>query len=154
CIALARGPLVYCIEQADLPDDVTLEDLRIHASVPPVVNRAIGLPQIPVTLMAAGAVRKPTDAGLYPAAASEEAAKPITLTAVPYFLGGTRKPGPMRVWIPVAATECPLPPSVEEQPMAPRGLGIAGIAVAMTALLTPLTPPAHAADHTLAVDVG
>jgi DUF1680 family protein len=102
CVALARGPLVYCLEQADLPDGVTLEDVRIEPSVPAVVNRAIGLPQIPVTLMVAGAVRTTAGAELYPVGPIEEAVKPITFTAVPYFLWGNRKPGPMRVWIPTA----------------------------------------------------
>jgi len=28
CLAIARGPIVYCIESVDLPDGVPLEDLR------------------------------------------------------------------------------------------------------------------------------
>ena len=35
CVALARGPLVYCIEQADHPDDVAVEDLRLDPAAPP-----------------------------------------------------------------------------------------------------------------------
>jgi DUF1680 family protein len=90
CVALARGPLVYCVEQTDLPDGVTLEDVRIDPSAPEVVGRRITV---------AGSVRH-VGADLYPSAI-EETADPITITALPYFLWGNRNPGPMRVWIPV-----------------------------------------------------
>ncbi|QUQ65482.1 glycoside hydrolase family 127 protein [Kutzneria sp. CA-103260] len=101
CVALARGPLVYCVEQADLPDGVTLEDVRIDPSVPPVAGRATE--DGPVTLTVAGGVRT-ADSALY-GSAIEDHTDPITFSALPYFLWGNRKPGPMRVWIPVAATE-------------------------------------------------
>jgi len=94
CVALARGPLVYCVEQADLPDGVTLEDVQIDPSAPVVVNHAPA-----VTLTMRGSVRR-ADTDLYPAAI-DDAADPITITALPYFLWGNRKPGPMRVWLPV-----------------------------------------------------
>ena len=35
CVALARGPVVYCIEQADHPGDVPVEDLRLDLGSPP-----------------------------------------------------------------------------------------------------------------------
>ena len=35
CVALARGPLVYCIEQADHPAGVAVEDLRLDPAAPP-----------------------------------------------------------------------------------------------------------------------
>jgi len=94
CVALARGPLVYCVEQADLPDGVTLEDVQIDPSAPVVVNHAPA-----VTLTMRGSVRR-ADTDLYPVAI-DDAADPITITALPYFLWGNRKPGPMRVWLPV-----------------------------------------------------
>ena len=34
CLALARGPLVYCLEQADLPAGVRLEDVRLDPDAP------------------------------------------------------------------------------------------------------------------------
>jgi DUF1680 family protein len=101
CVALARGPLVYCIEQTDLPDDVILEDVRIHAAAPMVVHRATGLPTVPVALMVSGTVRS-ADTALYPASPVEEAVTPLTFMAVPYSLWGNRQTGPMRVWIPTA----------------------------------------------------
>jgi DUF1680 family protein len=95
CVTLTRGPLVYCLEQADLPDGVTLEDVRIDPGAPVEVSA------FPVTLTATGTVATPASPALYPVEPlGETRAEPITFTAVPYFLWGNRKPGPMRVWIP------------------------------------------------------
>jgi uncharacterized protein len=99
CVTLTRGPLVYCLEQADLPDGVALEDVRIDPAASVAVDT--GSPDFPVTLTATGAVETPASAALYPAdPPGETHADRITFTAVPYFLWGNRKPGPMRVWIP------------------------------------------------------
>jgi DUF1680 family protein len=97
CVALARGPLVYCVEQADLPADVVLEDVRIDPAAA-VVHTA--LPAVPVALTTEGAILSPGGDALYRTGVPENAATPLTLTAVPYFLWGNRSPGPMRVWIP------------------------------------------------------
>jgi DUF1680 family protein len=97
CVAVARGPLVYAVEQADLPVGVTLEDVRVD---PDALLTAGRLPDIPVTLTTTGAVERPASDELYPARV-ELQREPIELTAIPYFLWGNRKPGPMRVWIPV-----------------------------------------------------
>jgi DUF1680 family protein len=120
CVALTRGPLVYCVEQADLPAGVTLEDVRIatDSPLPAGVDRrpdsvvpdgpftvGSGLPGIPVVITAAGVVETPGPDVLYPAVSrGVGSAEPLVLTAVPYFLWGNRTPGPMRVWIPVATT--------------------------------------------------
>ncbi|WP_290053717.1 glycoside hydrolase family 127 protein [Amycolatopsis solani] len=99
CVAVTRGPLVYCLEQADLPAGVTLEDVRLDVGAPLVAGR---LPDVPVTLAARGRVETPASDELYPAEAEEPHGEPIELTAIPYFLWGNREPGPMRVWLPVA----------------------------------------------------
>lgn len=98
CVAVARGPLVYAVEQADLPAGVTLEDVRIDPAAPITAGR---LPDIPVTLTASGTVEHPASDELYPARVDLEG-EPLELTAIPYFLWGNRTPGPMRVWLPVA----------------------------------------------------
>ncbi|MFL6119161.1 glycoside hydrolase family 127 protein [Actinophytocola sp.] len=97
CVALARGPLVYALEQADLPEGVTLEDVRIDPAADIVPGR---LPDIPVTLTTSGTVERPSSGELYPTEV-EPTGEPVELTAIPYFLWGNRTPGPMRVWIPV-----------------------------------------------------
>jgi uncharacterized protein len=101
CVALARGPLVYCVEQADLPAGVVLEDVRIDPTAPVAETE---LPAVPVALTAGGVVVPPDGDALYRTGAPEHAATALSLTAIPYFLWDNRTPGPMRVWIPVATT--------------------------------------------------
>lgn len=105
CVALIRGPLVYCLEQADLPAGTVLEDVRIDPSAPVEVVDRTGLPDIPVVLTVKGAVESPASPELYRAAVPASQAKPAVLTAVPYFLWGNRTPGAMRVWIPAVTTD-------------------------------------------------
>jgi DUF1680 family protein len=101
CVVLARGPLVYCVEGADLPAGVRLEDARIDPAAPVTTGR---LPDIPVTLVASGTVERPASDELYPFR-GEVRTEPIEITAIPYFLWGNRTPGSMRVWIPVSTTD-------------------------------------------------
>ena len=100
CVAVTRGPLVYCVEQADLPGGATLEDVRIDPAAPFSRGRS---PEVPVTLTARGSLEPPASDELY-GAGTGAPGEPVELTAIPYFLWGNREPGPMRVWIPVATT--------------------------------------------------
>jgi uncharacterized protein len=97
CAVLARGPLVYCLEQADLPEGVVLEDVRIDPRAPITVEPRADLRAV---LLARGAVEAPAP-DLYRTSTVDDKGVPVTITAVPYFLWGNRKPGSMRVWIPV-----------------------------------------------------
>jgi DUF1680 family protein len=103
CLALLRGPLVYCLEQADLPPGVALENVSLEPSARP--EQAPAGPELPgaVSLAVGGRHRPTGSVGLYRDVVGEEpeAATAIELTAVPYFLWGNRTAGPMRVWIPV-----------------------------------------------------
>jgi hypothetical protein len=103
CAALARGPVVYCLEHADLPG-VCFEDVELDPTVP---VEAAAHPITPVALMVPVRLRPDDPAELYrphrPAA--PEPVVTATVPAIPYFLWANRSPGPMRVWIPVAAQE-------------------------------------------------
>ncbi|MEU6408074.1 beta-L-arabinofuranosidase domain-containing protein [Microbispora sp. NPDC046933] len=105
CVALARGPLVYCLEQADLPPGTVLEDVRLDPAAEMTAAHREDLPDIPVVITAGGLVAHAGDSLYTAGARRERTGTPLTLTAVPYFLWGNRSEGPMRVWIPVAATE-------------------------------------------------
>jgi len=102
CVALMRGPLVYSIEQADLPAGVVLEEIVLNTGAPVTVTDSGSGSLVPVTLSAQGltpAVEAATD--LYGTHPSPPAAQSnVALTAIPYFHWGNREPGPMRVWIP------------------------------------------------------
>lgn len=100
-VALVRGPVVYCVEQADHPDGPSVEDVRLRAGAPLTVEPGDGpLPRI----VAEGVAADAADAPLYGAAAGAAvpAAGPVRLTAIPYAQWGNRTPGAMRVWLPVA----------------------------------------------------
>lgn len=102
CVAVRRGPVVLCLEHADLPDGVVLEDVAI---LPGTLEDAPGLPDldVPVTVRARG-VHVPS--GDLPAWSPYGAAPPdpveIELRLVPYHAWGNRGVGAMRVWVPLA----------------------------------------------------
>jgi DUF1680 family protein len=103
--ALERGPLVYCIESADLSAEVALEDVRLVTTTPPVTEPRDDLLEDAVGLVAR-ATRQPHADGDWPygSAAAEPSgsarADPGELRAIPYFAWANRGPGGMRVWIP------------------------------------------------------
>jgi len=103
CVALERGPLVYCIEQAD--QDAAVDDLRLDPGVPVTPSGEVAGS---VTLRA-GAVHAQAggQAGEWPyrPADADGNGAPTAgeLTAIPYAWWGNRTPGPMRVWIPLAS---------------------------------------------------
>jgi DUF1680 family protein len=101
CVAIARGPIVYCVEQADLPEGVLVEQLRLNTSVPITEEREPS-DLTPVRLRLA-AIARPLDTDLYAAYQPDlPAGTPITVTAIPYHAWANRGPGAMRVWLPVA----------------------------------------------------
>jgi uncharacterized protein len=103
CVAWARGPIVYCLEQHDQPDGVALEDIRVAAGTAPRAVAHSAVPGVPVVLVGQGYVADADGRGLYaegvPAAADGE---PVEVTAIPYFRWANRGPAPMRVWIPAS----------------------------------------------------
>ena len=103
CVAWARGPIVYCLEQHDQPAGVALEDIRVASQSAPRAVPGAGVPGVPVVLVGQGYVERADGRGLYavttPAAPNGEA---IEVTAIPYFRWANRGPAPMRVWIPAS----------------------------------------------------
>jgi DUF1680 family protein len=104
CVALERGPIVYCVEQHDLPAGVDLADVALDPAADPVdggpVAQLGGLPGVSL----AGVLRDTDgwsrreyrDLRELPATS----AAPAQLLAVPYFAWANRGSGGMRVWIP------------------------------------------------------
>jgi DUF1680 family protein len=95
CVAIERGPLVYCLESADLPPGSRLEDLRwdprrAPAAVlrPDIGDGVVGI-EVPVARGPAGGPGT-ADAG----------ADGLSAGAVPYFAWANRGAEAMRVWIP------------------------------------------------------
>jgi len=93
CVALERGPLVYCLESADLPDGVALEELTFSASTEPA---PAPLPDdLPAELLGPSAV----SLGLVLAGPDGQV---VATRAIPYFAWDNRGDGAMRVWIPIS----------------------------------------------------
>jgi DUF1680 family protein len=89
CVALERGPLVYCIETADLPDGLALEEVELDPEATPVPiarpdvgHDVIGL-AVPATQRGDG---------------------PVEIEAIPYLAWANRTAEAMRVWIPRASS--------------------------------------------------
>ena len=108
--AIERGPLVYCLEQADQPAGIDLADLALVPGQ--LEDTRATLPGVGDTILVrAGAVHRaaPQQAGLpYHAAADvaqasgHPAGEQVTATAIPYFQWDNRDGRPMQVWIPAA----------------------------------------------------
>lgn len=105
-VAVTRGPIVYCIEQQDLPEGIAIEDVAIDASAPITERGSLpfdGAWGAPV-LRARGTERRTASDAPYPVASDPASglarAAEIEFDLVPYALWGNRGAGPMRVWIP------------------------------------------------------
>jgi uncharacterized protein len=102
CVALERGPLVYCFEGIDQPG-VNLTDLRLDpAAACAVVEWADRLGGIHVirTRGWLAAVDEWDDRLYRLVIERTTAAREIELTAIPYFAWANRDAGQMRVWLP------------------------------------------------------
>jgi DUF1680 family protein len=107
CVALMRGPLVYSIEQADLPEGAILEDVVLDSGATVTVTDSGSGSIAQVTLSAQAlvpAAHRPADLyGTYES--PDDPPARVALTAIPYFHWGNREPGPMRVWVPTVEGE-------------------------------------------------
>ncbi|TDU87208.1 hypothetical protein EV138_0726 [Kribbella voronezhensis] len=98
CVAIERGPIVYCVEQADLPEGILVEQLRLEPSA--TIVEEPGQDGVRLRLPA---LVSPLDTGLYqPYAPTSSTGTSVTVTAVPYQAWANRGPGAMRVWLPLA----------------------------------------------------
>jgi uncharacterized protein len=95
CVAIERGPLVYCLESADLPPDTPLEDLRWDPRREPC---AVPRPDIgdAVVGIAVPVARRPVDGS----DTADAGAADLSTNAIPYFAWANRGAEAMRVWIP------------------------------------------------------
>jgi DUF1680 family protein len=96
-VALQRGPLVYCLEQADNPIPLQHfylpQDADLSAQFDPDLLGGV------VSIHGTGQASDPSDweGTLYSTAPASLI--PCTFTAIPYFAWDNRQPGPMRVWL-------------------------------------------------------
>jgi hypothetical protein len=113
-LAVERGPLVYCLEEADLPGDVDLADVAIDPAVAPTPGTGrhpeLGTRPVAISLVHRRRPRADwpyvdsADQGGAAARAGEVEAEPerLDLEVQPYFAWANRGDGAMRIWIPRA----------------------------------------------------
>lgn len=105
CVAMERGPLVYCVEQADHPG-TQVANLEIDAAAP---LESAWEPDFLDGLAVIHALGCEIDTSgwhhrLYRPRgfAARAPGRPVPLRAIPYFAWANGEPGAMRVWIPFA----------------------------------------------------
>jgi len=99
-VAVMRGPLVYCVESADLPEDIDIDDVVLPVAAawtvrpePDLLGGVTVLECEARVLPSGGAAQE-----LYrPARAG---GRPFRLRMVPYYAWCNRGPGDMSVWLP------------------------------------------------------
>ncbi|MBK3565663.1 glycoside hydrolase family 127 protein [Streptomyces sp. MBT62] len=106
CVAIERGPLVYCLEQVDNPGG-GLDDIVLDPARPLAVTHRPDLLGGVTTVVASGHRRRIPDAGWWPyTCADREAPEPdgdaVEFTAIPYYAWANRQDGSMRVWLPTS----------------------------------------------------
>jgi len=105
CIAMERGPLIYCLEQADHAD-LNILDVEVDpAQSLPSVQRGDLLGGV-VTVQVHGyeVDHRGWSTTLYRPLGKDPSAerRPVSLTAIPYHVWANRAAGAMRVWLPAA----------------------------------------------------
>lgn len=104
CVAIERGPLVYCLEQADHSGG-GLDDVVIDTTAPLTPKERPDLLGGVATIVAVGHRRSLPSSGWWPyrtaeVDASETRGRGLELTAIPYYAWANRTTGSMRVWLP------------------------------------------------------
>lgn len=103
CVAIERGPLVYCLEQVD--QQAPVYDLEIDPSAPLSASWQPDLLDGVTVVRGSGSTidRSAWEGLLYrPFAAGVPSPKqPVELTAVPVYAWANRGPGAMKIWIPL-----------------------------------------------------
>ena len=107
-IAVMRGPLVYCLESADLPDGVDVMDVRLSGKVdlqPRFDTQLLGglvvLEGQAVAVADPDWSAEPYDSPLLYKEYAPTAPRPVRLRLIPYHAWANRGAGQMTVWMPL-----------------------------------------------------
>ncbi|CAN5697411.1 glycoside hydrolase family 127 protein [soil metagenome] len=111
CLAIERGPIVYCLEQLDLPEGHRMEDIELFTTAESL-EIAAGPPDLGGVreIHGLGWSRATKPAPRWPyldltSVEEEPAPRSTRLKAIPYLAWANRRPGAMRVWLPARGAE-------------------------------------------------
>jgi len=103
-VAVLRGPVVYCLESTDLPQNMDIT--RIHLSKEndwKTFKMKIGPQQITTLETTAYAAFPPKDQKALYYNLSDQPARPVKIRLIPYYSWENRGRADMEVWMPLAA---------------------------------------------------
>lgn len=98
-LAVSRGPLVYCLEEAD--NGKSLHMLAIAPEGRPIVSefKALSIPMNCIRFRGVRYEKTPEAAGLYTDYSGPLTGRPAELVFIPYFAWNNRGEGEMTVWV-------------------------------------------------------
>ncbi len=96
-IALQRGPLVYCLEEADNGKNLPALSIDIRSGLTEELDETLPQSMVAIKGKAVRAGEEGWDGNLYRPYAPN--GKSVEFKAVPYFMWGNREPGEMLVWV-------------------------------------------------------
>jgi uncharacterized protein len=104
CGAVEVGPLVYCFEDHDQQDGVSVDDIVLDGTHPTLTWRPELLGGVTVVELDGGRRNVASTASAYHGQGAHIPATPTKLTAIPYHAWGNRGVRAMRVWAPLSGT--------------------------------------------------
>jgi DUF1680 family protein len=105
CVAVERGPIVYCVEDADLPAGVVVADVEADTSADLVDAPGDGMSGrvgIELTMWHRPRAVAAWPYAPFPGSADEASGRPFRTRIGPYHDWAERGSGAMRVWMPAA----------------------------------------------------
>lgn len=102
CVAVKRGPLVYCLESIDIEGGAPIDNVLIPADAK-FATEQITIDGSDITALRTTALLadgRKWDEGLY--RPLRNAATPVSVRLIPYFAWGNRSKAEMTVWMPLA----------------------------------------------------
>jgi DUF1680 family protein len=103
-VAVMRGPIVYCLESADLPEGVPLHEVHLPRNVP--LTPRYGCGALGGLTVLEGEALRVRDCGEWEGKLYQPVGEPkvekVPLRLIPYYAWANRGPAEMSVWLPLA----------------------------------------------------
>lgn len=104
CGAVEVGPLVYCFEDHDQSDGVSVDDIVLAGAGAIVTWRPELLGGVATVELDGGRSNAATEPSAYHLRGGDTPVTPMRLTAIPYHAWGNRGVRAMRVWVPLSGS--------------------------------------------------